>query len=222
MLILTPMIARVSHKRHKWLACRYRIQDIEETIRFVPSQWKKLLQSNAISHWLGANLVRADSRFTSGQRETSLHSNTVFHWLGANLASALNYEHSMDTPYYTRVSFLYVLEKFGHVMNRFDCIQITKTLRSTSIRYQSDTIASDRCLTDIDLKGPIPEKIRSLWKSDRITNFLSAHNFSIRSDSTNDPALIGSWSWAILLATRIGVGSEISSQQLVILSVISP
>ena len=55
-------------------------------------------------------------------------------------------------------------------------------------------------------QGPIPEKIRSLWKSDRITNFSSAHDFSIRSDSTNDPALIGSWSWAILLATRIGVG----------------
>ena len=73
-----------------------------------------------------------------------------------------------------------------------------------------------------DIQGPIPEKIRSLWKSDRITNFSSAHDFSIRSDSTNDPALIGSWSWAILLATRIGVGSEISSQQLVILSVISP
>ena len=71
-------------------------------------------------------------------------------------------------------------------------------------------------------QGPIPETIRSLWKSDRITNFSSAHDFSIRSDSTNDPASIGSWSWAILLATRIGVGSEISSQQLVILSLISP
>ena len=70
--------------------------------------------------------------------------------------------------------------------------------------------------------GPIPETIRSLWKSDRITNFSSAHDFSIRSDSTNDPASIGSWSWAILLATRIGVGSEISSQQLVIFSAISP
>ena len=43
--------------------------------------------------------------------------------------------------------------------------------------------------------GPIPETIRSLWKSDRITNFSSAHDFSIRSDSTNDPASIGSWSW---------------------------
>ena len=74
----------------------------------------------------------------------------------------------------------------------------------------------------IEVLGPIPGTIRSLWKSDRITNFSSAHDFSIRSDSTNDPASIGSWSWAILLATRIGVGSEISSQQLVILSVISP
>ena len=80
------------------------------------------------------------------------------------------------------------------------------------------------CLGDVSNEdlGPIPETIRSLWKSDRITNFSSAHDFSIRSDSTNDPASIGSWSWAILLATWIGVGSEISSQQLVILSVISP
>ena len=59
-------------------------------------------------------------------------------------------------------------------------------------------------------------------RNDRTTNFSSAYDFSIRSDSTNNPALIGSWSWAILLATWIGVGSEISSQQLVILSVISP
>ena len=74
----------------------------------------------------------------------------------------------------------------------------------------------------IDYLGPIPETIRSLWKIDRITNLSSAHDFSIRSDSTNDPASIGSWSWAILLATWIGVGSEISSQQLIILLVISP
>ena len=47
----------------------------------------------------------------------------------------------------------------------------------------------------IDDQGPIPETIRSLWKSDRITNFLSAHDFTIRSDSTNDPVAIGSWSW---------------------------
>ena len=43
--------------------------------------------------------------------------------------------------------------------------------------------------------GPIPETIRSLWKSDRITNFSSAYDFSMWSDSTNDPASIGSWSW---------------------------
>ena len=42
--------------------------------------------------------------------------------------------------------------------------------------------------------GPIPETIRSLWKSNRITNFSSAHDSSIRSDSTNNPASIGSWS----------------------------
>ena len=58
---------------------------------------------------------------------------------------------------------------------------------------------------------------RSLWKRDRISNFSPAHDFS---DSTNDPASIGSWSWAILLATWIGDGSEISSQQLVIVSAI--
>ena len=45
------------------------------------------------------------------------------------------------------------------------------------------------------IQGPIPERIRSLWKIDWITNFLSAHDFSIRSDSKSDPASIGSWSW---------------------------
>ena len=39
-------------------------------------------------------------------------------------------------------------------------------------------------------QGPIPETIQSLWKSERITNFSSAHDFLIRSDSTNDPASI--------------------------------
>ena len=97
----------------------------------------------------------------------------------------------------------------------------TKAFESIVCRSQVSMIVADG-LVPIWRLGPIPEKIRSLWKSDRITNFSSAHDFSIRSDSTNDPALIGSWSWAILLATRIGVGSEISSQQLVILSVISP
>ena len=44
--------------------------------------------------------------------------------------------------------------------------------------------------------------------SDQISNFSPAHNFSIPSDSTNDPASIGSWSRAILLATWISVGSS--------------
>ena len=34
---------------------------------------------------------RADSRFVSSQWETSLQSNTVSHWLGANLESALQW-----------------------------------------------------------------------------------------------------------------------------------
>ena len=44
------------------------------------------LQSNAVSHWLGANLV---SRFAPSQWETSLQSKGVSHWLGRNLESAL-------------------------------------------------------------------------------------------------------------------------------------
>ena len=50
-------------------------------------------------------------------------------------------------------------------------------------------------LSQSELLGPIPETIQSLWKSDRITNLSSAGDFSIRSDSTIDPAVIGSWSW---------------------------
>ena len=49
--------------------------------RFAPSQWETSLQSNAVSHWLGANLE------STSQWETSLQSNAVSHWLGANLES---------------------------------------------------------------------------------------------------------------------------------------
>ena len=77
----------------------------------------------------------------------------------------------------------------------------------------------------ISLSGPLINSLiiraRFQKRSDHCEK-VSAHDLLIRSDSTNDPAPIGSWSWAILLATWIGVGSEISTQQLVILSVISP
>ena len=46
-----------------------------DDFRFAPSQWDTSLQSNAVSHWLGANLESA--------------SNAVSHWLGANLESAM-------------------------------------------------------------------------------------------------------------------------------------
>ena len=61
--------------------------------RFAPSQWETSLQSNAVSHWLSANLesaLNADSRFAPSQWETSLQSNAISHWWGANLESALN------------------------------------------------------------------------------------------------------------------------------------
>ena len=57
--------------------------------RSAPSQWETSLQSNTVSHWLGANL--ADSRSAPSQWETSLQSNAVSHWLGANLESALRF-----------------------------------------------------------------------------------------------------------------------------------
>ena len=73
-----------------------------------PSQWETPLESNDISHWLGANLesallynhvvlkadwfsFRADSGFASSQRETALLCNDVSHWLGANLESAQSF-----------------------------------------------------------------------------------------------------------------------------------
>ena len=51
-----------------------------------PSQWETSLQSNAASHWLGANLAR----LAHSQWETSLQSNVVSHWMGANLESTEN------------------------------------------------------------------------------------------------------------------------------------
>ena len=58
--------------------------------RLAPCQWETSLQSNAVSHWIGANLdsARADSGLAPSQWETSLQSNAVSHWLGANLESA--------------------------------------------------------------------------------------------------------------------------------------
>ena len=55
--------------------------------RFASSQWETALQSNAVSHWLGANLDSAlsDSWLLPSQWETSLQSNAVCYWLGANL-----------------------------------------------------------------------------------------------------------------------------------------
>ena len=55
-----------------------------------PSQWDSSLQSNAVTHRLGANLkFRADSMLAPSQCEPSLQSNAVSHWLGAYLESAL-------------------------------------------------------------------------------------------------------------------------------------
>ena len=95
-------------------------------LRFVPSQWETSLQSNAVSHWLGANLESgADSRFAPSQWETSLQSNAVSHWLGTNLESALclyRYNEVLVSGlpdwrqpvfYYRRVRKLGLLELFG-------------------------------------------------------------------------------------------------------------
>ena len=61
--------------------------------RLAPSQWETLLQSNAISHWLGANLESAlselwmdDTRLAPSQWEMPLLCNGVSHWLGASLS----------------------------------------------------------------------------------------------------------------------------------------
>ena len=49
-------------------------------------QWVGQLSSNIAN---GQWLIRADSRFVPSRWETSLQSNVVSHWLGANLESAL-------------------------------------------------------------------------------------------------------------------------------------
>ena len=43
----------------------------------------------------GKRISRADSRFASSQWETSLQSNDVSHWLGANLFSPDKYQHNL-------------------------------------------------------------------------------------------------------------------------------
>ena len=97
---------------------------------------------------------------------------------------------------------------------------------SSSVVLTHNQLETHGCILSTvttDAQGPIPETIRSLWKSDRITNFSSAHDFAIRSDSTNDPASIGSWSWrsCSLLGSVLDQKFH-HNQQLVILSVISP
>ena len=58
--------------------------------RLAPSQWETLLQSNAVSHWLGTCLESAWSSLAPSQWERLLRSNILSHWLGANLESALH------------------------------------------------------------------------------------------------------------------------------------
>ena len=68
------------------LPCLHYLRDDS---RLVPSQWEMSLQSNAVSHRLGANLESSLLRLVPNQWETSLQSNAVSHWLGANLESSL-------------------------------------------------------------------------------------------------------------------------------------
>ena len=51
-------------------------------------------------------LYRADSRLASCQWETSLQSNAVSHWLGANLESALLYTPMLETEFYPAAPFV--------------------------------------------------------------------------------------------------------------------
>ena len=52
----------------------------------------KHLQQTSHTSPLGSRyIIRADSRFAPSQWETALQSNAVSHWLGANLESALHY-----------------------------------------------------------------------------------------------------------------------------------
>ena len=55
----------------------------------IQQQWPKVSSTNMDylnQYWIS----RADSRFAPSQRERLLQSNAVSHWLGANLESALN------------------------------------------------------------------------------------------------------------------------------------
>ena len=45
--------------------------------RFVPSQWETSLQSNGVSHWLGANLESIDPLQVSAGAEVDLDKRTL-------------------------------------------------------------------------------------------------------------------------------------------------
>ena len=62
-------LIRVNHWRHLWqqrhtdtgteCCIKYRSYIIRDDSRLAPSQWETSLQSNVVSHWLGANLESA-------------------------------------------------------------------------------------------------------------------------------------------------------------------
>ena len=61
-----------------------------------------ILRKSCLTHW-PKSWIRAGLRLAFGQRETSLQSNTVSHWLGANLELALcNIEASLSDHVATR------------------------------------------------------------------------------------------------------------------------
>ena len=79
--------------------------------QFIVDSYDRLIHIFRVAFGTGVIICRADSRFGPSQWETSLQSNAVSHWLGANQESALiwiaMYKHgSMWTTHRSHMKFV--------------------------------------------------------------------------------------------------------------------
>ena len=81
----------------------------ELTKYFIQHIVSLIVNTGLLFHVL-CNTHMADSRFAPSQWETSLQSNAVPHWLGANLESALTHNHILHMVCYHDMSTYVVIE----------------------------------------------------------------------------------------------------------------
>ena len=85
--MLRLKLNHVSKRGHCWcLSTPWSVLISRANSMFVPSQWEMSVQSNAVSHWLGANLESA-LLLVKQKRTAVLRS--AFYWYGLTLIPAL-------------------------------------------------------------------------------------------------------------------------------------